>query len=385
MGAPCDPAAPVCPSGQQCVASGGGGICTTTDPVGTDAPQPPADGDGNTARCYGTGMLHDLCFPAPLTGDLSLAGDNVIDTDNVGTGGCTEILPQDAGPSLCVLEAGTISISGVVSVHGPNPLVLIADQSIDIPGTIDASSHLGGSTGPGARSTCTGNGGKSAAAVPAGGGGGAGGSFGSAGGDGEAGAGGTLGGKALVPTPVTVVTGGCRGGTGGDGVGGGGEGAGGQGGGAVYLIAGGSISIPGTVAASGAGGRFGGPGVDSGAGAGGGGSGGFIGFDAPSIDITGFVHANGGGGGGGNGDNPDGAGKSGKDPTVVLVAAAGGDGGVGGGGHGGSGFAEGSPSHDGDPASAELCGGGGGGGGGGIVRVFGASIAGAGQISPAPQ
>jgi hypothetical protein len=397
-GAPCDPVADSCPTGQACVAARGGNFCSTGGALQVDAGSADS-GSIKEPSCYGSsgGLLGRMCFASEPTGAITLA-NATINTASVGTGNCTEIRPGAGGGSpVCFLIASTINIAAGTTVRalGANPLVLIAARTITISGTLDASTRFGETIGglpalgSGARSAAQCNAlgidGTTGNATDDGGGGGAGGSFGSVGAIGGDGRFGTPHGN---PRPVTlagVLGGGCPGGRGGDGNGGGGGGLGGIGGGAMYLIAGSSITIGGATVASGGGGGGGGGGSNSGGGAGGGGSGGMIGLDAPQITVTGSVYANGGGGGGGNGNDFPRNGTRGADPSAPLVAATGGIGGDSGGGNGGNGAVGVKPAAPGVSGGQQYCAGGGGGGGVGVVRVFGVPPASlTGSISPPP-
>lgn len=391
-GIACDPATPACPTGQSCLEVAGSYACTSEPEPGPDGGSSgDASGDSQTdssGLCFGTGLVVDVCFPQPPSGSLIVTNGVVIDTASVGGSNCTMIVGQPSGPSLCVVARDmiTIPVGTTLRATGPNPLVLIAGTTLDLSGQLDVSSHRGGTVGAGARVTCgIGVDGADAPSPPRAGGGGAGGSFAGAGANGGPGHNGPAGGVALAASNPTFVVGGCPGGAGGDGAGGGGGGMGGAGGGAVYLIAGSSIVVGGSVTASGAGGARGIGGLDSGGGGGGGGAGGMIAFDAPSLMITGMLHANGGGGGGGNGDQFDSAGQPGSDPAAALVPAPGGNGGAGDGGDGGDGFAQGNAAKAGINGGNPYAAGGGGGGGAGVIRVFQVAPGSiSGMISPAP-
>jgi len=365
--------------------------------------------DANDPLCYGANLVGRQCFSQALTGSLDVNAPVSIITSMVGDNNCSEIRKQDNGPSLCILAYRTITIHGpnTLRASGPNPLVLIAAESISISGSVDVSSQAGGDpTALGARAApdCSsvntdgpsGRPDPDPKADPYGGGGGAGGSLGSLGGaGGMSGLGAVAGGQ---PAPVTapqVLVGGCAGGRGGEGVPkatatASNGGLGGAGGGAVYLLAGASLTISGQVNASGTGGigSVGDiDGHDSGGGGGGGGSGGMIGLEAPSITVTGAVFANGGGGGGGSGSLDDSGkpfpGLGGSGSTEPFVAALGGAGGMNGGagGNGSTGAAAGMPGAN-NQTYVEP-GGGGGGGGGGVIRVFGTAPGSlGGMISP---
>lgn len=380
-GAPCDPVRDNCPAGQRCEAGASGSFCRAV-PAATDAPTPSGDARLDAPPgCYGSGLVRNLCLVPPPAGDLAITADRVVNTAMVGNGHCDEIVAQSGGPSLCLVAARSITVRAGAQLAGigPNPLVLVAADTLVVDGTIDVASHATGAAGAGAATTCgDGNTGGNGGNQDAAGGGGAGGSFGTPGGQGGNGRNGSstmggAGGQALAAVTPTAVQGGCPGGRGGSGGGGGGSGEGGAGGGAVYLIAGTALSISGVVNASGAGGGEGTDGANSSGGAGGGGSGGMIGLDAPTISVTGSVFANGGGGGGGGGDQPSRHGMPGDDPIAAVLPAPGGSGGLGGGGMGGSGFAIGAAATSGGNGANLYCGGGGGGGGAGIIRVFGVS------------
>jgi hypothetical protein len=396
-GAPCDLAIDNCPTGQQCTMTGSGAFClkTAADPT-IDAAM--SQGDGKPAPgCFGGGLVHDVCNLNTMM-DVVIAADRVVNTAMVGAPNCDSIIAQPlGGPSLCVVAANnfTIAQGAKLSAHGPNPLLLVAANTLTIAGTLDVASRASGDIGAGAQTSCgTGNEGGIGDGPEGAGGGGAGGSLGSTGNVGGVGyksstnnPGGPGGTPLAAATSPASLVGGCPGGRGGDGHGGsvnfGGPGAGGYGGGGVYLIGGASIVVSGAINASGAGGAPGRDSADASAGGGGGGAGGFIGLDAPVLDVTGSVFANGGGGGGGGGDDVGRPGSNGNDPANAVTPSGGGTGGQGGGGNGGSGFANGTAPTKGGGGSNPYCGGGGGGGGAGIIRVYGATPSG-GTFSPAP-
>jgi hypothetical protein len=416
-GVPCEPSAPSCPMGQTCQASADGFVCLARDAggqgdAGVDVPMPP---DGGV--CLGNHLLGSVCLSRAPTAPVTLSSAAPINSASVTPGGCTEILPQSGGPSLCIIAGTTITVSASVTVRGfgvnpagtagagTNPLVLIATQSIDIQGTLDVASHVGEVIagmpvlGAGARSAigCAAINLDGTQGRPAnqdssfGGGGGAGGSLGSLGGTGGAGGNGNqvAPGNPVAGIVPALLVGGCPGGNGGNGDGtGGGGGLGGGGGGAVYLLAGDSITISGKINASGAGGGKGSAGMFSSGGGGGAGSGGMIGLEAPRIMVTapGTLFANGGGGASGSGGDETDTGTSGSDPSVAMTAAPGapGNNGGGAGGNGSVGAAPGSIGRNGSGQFREAAGGGGG-GGAGVIRVFGvapSSVTGA--ISPPP-
>ncbi|HEX5062085.1 MAG TPA: hypothetical protein VFV99_22100, partial [Kofleriaceae bacterium] len=274
--------------------------------------------------CYGTGLVM-ACFAEAPTNPQTFTQNTTINTDTSLL--CATTLNQTGA---CVIAAQSITINGgiYVAAVGTKPLVFVADQTITVTGRIDVASYRQfmsvGAAGdvPGCN----------AGTAPTGTSGGAGGSFGGLGGAGAAV--GTAGMPGAVLTP-TVLRGGCPGQTGADNVAPMGPGTGGHGGGAVFLIANTSISVAGTgvIDASGEGGA--GATSSTSGGGGGGGSGGYIGFDTPSLMVSGAVFANGGGGGEASGASTTGV--NGADPTLPTTAALGGAGGSNFGTDGGNG------------------------------------------------
>jgi hypothetical protein len=395
-GAPCDLARDSCPIGQTCQAAGSGNFCTVDGASKVDAGNSGDSGVVDGMNCLGSGLLGSVCLQRRPTAPVMLVS-GTINTASVGPGNCSEIRAQSGGPSLCIISGTMITVTAGATARavGANPLVLIATQSILIDGGLDASSHAGDIVlGAGARTAaeCAALGvdgppGKLINMNFYGGGGAAGGSFGGAGGAGGSGGRGNIGhGTPAAQVAPRVLTGGCPGGRGGDGVNGGGGAVGGNAGGAIYLLAGGSISVTGKINASGAGGAGGATGVDSSGGGGGGGAGGMIGLEAPHVTVAGSLYANGGGGGGGGGGSPGDLGQPGSDPALAATVAIGGGGGNGGGGTGGTGAAAAQVGAVGGSATnINESAGGGGGGGAGVIRVFGvppASVGG--SVSPPP-
>ena len=315
--------------------------------------------------------LFSMCM-TPSLGTLDLSG-----LINAGEDARCLVVDQDtAGTTVCVLVAGTITVSATLRVSGARPLVLLATDTLQIAATLNVSSSTAnGYNGAGSNwSGCA-----VTAAGPnngLGGGGGAGGTFTTSGGNGGGGGIGTLDviAKAKLPAEPDRIRGGCAGGSGGSSNATPRNASGGTGGGAIYLIAGTSIELTATAAinASGAGGDSGArSGITNvaGGGGGGGGSGGLIALDAPTIiiDPNAKLMANGGGGGsGGNSDD----GKNGADPSLgnVLARAQGGAGGNGAGG-GGLGAAIAGATNGGTNNA-----GGGGGGGAGAIRLYSATV-----------
>jgi len=341
---------------------------------GTVVDAPASDGadasDGPTAdgnMCVGRGVL-TVCFDALPTMATQLP-TSIATTDNAQ---CSTGVhwASSSQPTACFIAGTTVTQTGTTVVTGGRPLVLVALDSLQVTGLIDASSHVGVTAlGPGADPGACPAFAAAPQANPNGGGGGAGGSFVSAGGAGGMGDnGGTLGGR---PAPATAASPVLRGGCAGQlGVMGGGSGAStpGHGGGAIYLLAGSALSVQaGRIAANGAGAtapnnRYGGSG---------GGAGGMIVLDAPTITMAGaFLSANGGGGAAGT---DGGVGEAGSDPDPLhpTVAALGGAGSKGGAGGAGATVTA-AATDGGSTGGGNLHSGGGGGGGIGVIYAPGA-------------
>jgi hypothetical protein len=357
----------VCPSGMTC---GGDGLCRSspTDNCAAINDGGNVDDPDATPICFGHGLIHDFCVTNIPT-DRTFTGGTLMTND----ANCDATLVQTDGTIACFVIARSITITGVLRVIGPNPIVFLGESSVLIAqgAGIDVSSHApptldfgaGGAMAPG----CTSPGlliGENDPTMSAGGGG-AGGSFKNNGGPGGAGvnvqtmvAGGNFG--AEIAT-LTTVRGGCAGGAGGNGSQGS-AGLGGLGGGAVYLLSGNALRIYGTINASGAGG--GAPKVVGGGG-GGGGSGGFIGLDAAVYDFSDakIFAVGGSGASGANASSPgkvgnEAAGPASPGPTNPPSGA--------GAGGGGGDFANGA---GGDPGTNSA--GGGGGGSRGFIGIAG--------------
>lgn len=331
-------------------------LAADADPAG-DVPS-----DVDPARCLGGGLI-SVCPEPPPTAGLSVAGMQVLDTENEPT--C--ITQMSGNLEVCVLLRTSINVAAgaTLRVTGKRPLVLASTSTLVVRGTIDASSVLqkppggGGNPAlcmPGAMSGATGAGG-------------AGGSYG-----GRGGRGGDNGSQPAAPVPLDHIQGGCPGsrGVGSQ------LAAGGAGGGAVYLIAKEQIVVDGAINASGAAGDAStGAGFGSNGG-GGGGAGGLIGLDAPTISGGGTLFAN--GGGGGSGSSTLFPGMPGTESPSATVAGRGGtsnNNGNGGDGSLGSQL-------DGRNGLDGMNAGGGGGGGAGMIYVHGAySITG--PVSPPPR
>jgi hypothetical protein len=338
---------------------------------GDDAPPvdagPPIDGAGLDGKAAAAclGMFINVCVDPPQSPTTL--------TQPIDTGTSTLCAPYQSSPPIdaCVITGTSIVIAGgvTISATGTKPLILFSTGGITISGVLDAASHQGKPSGPGADTGPCPTTGFTDPTHGNQGGGGWGGSFGTGGGNGGNGVSG-IGGIPSVAFTTTALRGGCPGSNGannGLGNGGGGRGAGG---GAVLLLATQTITIDGTVNASGAGGRGGGSLLNGGAGGGGGGSGGMIVLQAATVNVPGKCFANGGGGGEGSSAA---AGNAGDESSAPGSAAGGGDKGSQTGGKGGAGAfgtTGSSPGLPGSPKNEDNGGGGAGGGGAGIIRVF---------------
>ena len=366
--APYQPCQTVCTNAQDCqpgFVCGGNGYCRPSDRADCSPDKVDdagmRDSDTPDSLCLGTGYLR-VCIPnekVPSLVDLNLSTTGLYDTDLTTT--CGSVQAQIGGPDVCVVALRNLTIPGgrgLVGVGG-RPLALVATESITIVGDLDVSSR-GNSKGAGsidvASPDCTQpDPGDLGVSNSEGSGGGAGGSLKTGGGAGGAGDGGVAGGVATDAHAVATVRGGCRGADGAP-YATATPGAGGYGGGAVYLIAGGTLTISGTINASGSGGGA----AQPRAGGGGGGSGGFIGLDAKvfSIQPTARIFASGGSGSSGGGATTSSSPGEEATPTADPVGRTGVDGG-GSGGAGHSSF----PGGGGGGADAATTAGGGGGGG----------------------
>lgn len=348
---------------------GGGESLDAAVDASIDTTPPPPDAQ----QCFGSYV--SICFnsgadvpsaPKILSGDIS--------TDDVQL--CDQHNHQSA--DYCVVTGRGISIADnvIVRAYGSKPLVLLSTETVDVLGTLDASSvsqpTAAHANGPGvsAIAECA-----DATIAADNSSGGFGGSFGGKGGNGQLDTGAlpTAGPAIGFPTKLRA---GCPGGSGSTTTSATVAGTGGSGGGAVAIIAT-TITLSGTINASGAGGLAG-PAAK--AGGGGGGSGGMIFLDAPVIGVSALgcsLYANGGGGGQGGASNSGGsgggAGQNGGESRGPLVPGQGGNnvatvGGTGGNGAGGAKLNGSSASSDPVPANA---GGGGGGGGAGFIHAPG--------------
>lgn len=366
-GAPC--ADGVCPSGLVCAPA-----TQRCEHPGRDGGVDPAIDatDAASFACFGSGLGRVCLFDEP-TQVLTAGTTSLLDTDTSPF--CMAYVgePSASAAPWCVIAGSSVTIDHPVDVTGSRPLVIVSSTTMEVTAKLDAASHRGGTTGPGANGAMC-----PVLAAAATEDGGAGGSFGGRGGaGGDSGSGGS---PAAGPVVPTALRGGCAGGNAHAVFVGGGAKAG-AGGGAVYLIARTSIDITASavIDASGAGGD-GASISNGGGGGGGGGSGGLVGLDAPAITIAGAVFANGGGGGGGSRAG-NGSATNGEDPQMPLMAARGGSPGCGPCGRGGDGSV--GTMRTGIDGSSTINSGGGGGGGAGVILIVPLQAVG-GTLSPPP-
>ncbi len=242
--------------------------------------------------------LPDICDVPALELDARLDHLDIVDYLNtdavqVCTGGVAT--QTDGAPDICIVRYRTISVPAgptEVKVEGSRVLALVADDLVDISGTLDVSAN-GQTNGAGAGDFLSGGTG-----VTSGGGGGGGSAAGASGGPATT----TNGGPAFSPSPLLVLRGGARapmvtspplvlfG-----------EASGGSGGAMTAVACKGTVRVSGMVDAGGGGGHRGDQVNNFG---GGGGSGGFVALQGLQVDVTGRVFANGGWGGDGKPTSP---------------------------------------------------------------------------------
>ncbi len=314
----------------------------TDAPAAPDAPPAPK-GSSACAFPYKPSNVDSVAVdPCAGSGDLTLAGPCVVDTDaltikciNAVTGFATARVSQGPGaPEIAVFVARSLAVpaGAILTTRGARVAAFLVSKTVSIDGTIVVKA---GSTKAPLRSHPQ-----------------TGGSFCGKGGDGQSGepADGTYGSQTLIPLL-------------------GGEDAPGvspaaRGGGGIQISAGVSILVSpsGIINAGGEGGS----GDETGGG--GGGAGGGILLEAPSVTTNGVLAANGGGGGGGGRTGTAGLASTAAAPSGYppLGAGAAGDERAGGNGYYGAGFDY-------------------GGGGAGYVHINTATAAaGTGVVSPAP-
>jgi hypothetical protein len=205
-----------CPSGHRYSNAGSlSGICVRDQlPDGGLFDSPPNAG----SVCYGAAPF-TICFATAPTGTIDVGTSTTFDT-GTGTSIGTQLscaTTMSGGALYCVVAANTITINSVLRAVGSKPLVLVAADSINVPATIDVSSHRNSSPPPadsigaGADPTTgclAGNPPNTGGGIS---GGGAGGSFIGAGGNGGNGGGGAGGAHGSAPGLGTVLRGGCPG------------------------------------------------------------------------------------------------------------------------------------------------------------------------------
>jgi hypothetical protein len=343
----------------------GGGAAADAAPPGVDAAVDCSD--WRPAVPFDPCALLDrggvLTLDQPGNYSYDTATDELLDPAGVAIAHAALTVDIEGGTvQLVSTEKLQIIDGAVLVVRGSRPLVLVAWDTFEIAGQIDASSA--GPIGPGGNPPDCEDGqiGAPGAPSPDGGSGAGGGGFGGRGGDGGPGGGNTNEGDggSFIPTPTTL-RGGCRGG---DAPGRSGSTArGGAGGGALALSAFRAVQLSGVIHAGGAG-------ADGGEGGGGagGGSGGMLWLDAPQVALadTAILAANGGGGGSGSAKFSEGDDGADGRPDSTEAGGGGGDGGAGDGGSGSSVTPDGRIG-----AASTSSGGGGGGGGAGVIRIDG--------------
>lgn len=356
-----------CESGRVCTL----GYCVVGG--GSNMPEIDAPDIDSGPNCSAFTSRHfDACMiPAP-SGDLDLTTPGVYTLDSSAAsitppGGVAMALPNRVVASGLVVSVGRLHVAAgaTLRVVGANALIVASWGTIEIEGTVDASSGgtavtKGAGANPTSCATHAAMLGVSNAGGAGGGGGGGGQGAGGRGGVGDNGNGG-LGGTAIT---APLLAGGCAGATGGTGSSA--PGAGGDGGGAVQLTARVSITIAATakIHAGGAGGKPAGPSGDGGGG-GGGGSGGMIGLEAPMVSATAgaILAANGGAGGEGGGNTGiAGTGQNGQPSATAATCPNTGSGGNGGVGSAGI-------TLNGGVGGPDTSGGGGAGGGAGFITI----------------
>lgn len=280
------------------------------------------------------------------TDDVTLPSATLgTDLDSACTGG---VVQQTAAPEICVVRGKTITIASgsTLKATGTRLLALVADNSLDIHGTLDASAD-GGTSGPGGGTSSSGGG---STTTNIGGGGAGFKTAGGAGATGTADGAGAAGGAPLPdPAQLAVMTGGPH------------SDGGGGGGGVILVACRGDVTVDGLIDVGGGGGAGGAIHATLPVGAKGGGAGGYVVMQGWMVTVSGKVYAN--GGGGGEGYTGSATGSTGADGT--RSASSGAQGGAGGGGGaGGAGATKVTG------AGIGLHSGGGGGGGLGFLQTY---------------
>jgi hypothetical protein len=344
------------------------GACATWHPLGFDP-------------CALGGLMSALHVTAgQYTYDTTDRGGRLTDGSGrvVVESGVTAT-PFDGSPvAVLWVTRFTVDAGAAIRVVGRKPLLVVAWETIEVGGSLDAGSNTAPPVrfGAGANEGCGANTGHDGSDPPTTGGSGGGGGGGFQGGGGLGARGGSptaTGGPGGAAAASPLIRGGCPGGA---------SGAagpiatlpatpasraqGGAGGGAIRLVSHDAIMVAGSISANGAGGA--GAPLNSACGGGGGGAGGYAALEAPSVTISGAITANGGGGGGGGGPND--SGHEGSDGKIDLQAAPGGATSANGCGQPGGAGSVAAQLAGSDAVFAGGCGGGGGGGGGGGAAGF---------------
>jgi hypothetical protein len=319
--------------------------------------------DGPPAHCaYVTPRYIPTACDTPATDSLDITTSTTLgtDLDTACTGGVVTQTTQTGARDICIVRNKTITVesAGYLKATGSRLLALVADDSLAIHGTLDASADLG-TSGPGGGSYSSGGGAGAINSGYAGGGAGfrtAGAAGATLAADGGAANGGP---PSTDPAQLVAMVGGPRA-------------YGGGGGGGVILIAcRGAVTIDGTIDLGGGGGIGGYPLASDSMvfGATGGGAGGYLVVQALDVMISGFLYANGGGGGAGYRGTGGLYGNAGQDGSRSITDGAFGGAVQGGGGAGGNGGAGQTPATIGlHPTNGGT--GGGGGGGLGFLQTY---------------
>jgi hypothetical protein len=326
-----------CASGSQCSAGGcscsagtiscrgdtllrcndnGIGVIQTPCPAGCDATQ------GRCKKLVPSNNLGTGYYAATL--DWTVAAGTVINTGSGTTqpsitpsvSSLVAVVAQSGGPDIASLAFRSITVPAGVTlrVTGGRALALLSATTINVVGSIDASSSYDNDCGPAANTGCA-PGERPSWSADTWGCGSNGGGYGTLGGHGASASGQSCFTNlpsltSCTNTALVPLLGGSAGGNTNDSSPEGYTLYGGCGGGAIQLVAGGSIAVSGSLIASGGGGGyerripFAPAGVyertSSNFGGVGGGSGGAILLESPAVTLTGKLFVNGGGGSGGS-------------------------------------------------------------------------------------
>jgi hypothetical protein len=326
----------------------------------------------DASHCWSwTTSNFDSCTILAASGALAVHADQTINTDSPPSGITHQTITQSDGSHALLLHVTSLQIDAgkTVTVTGTLPLIVAADGSATIAGTVTTTAGADDPTGCAGR---TGSPGNASTVADTGGGGAGGGGAEDDGGNGTAGtqgnsqngqgAGGAHGSKHDDANLVPLIAG-CAGGPGGISFGASGAaGTAGPGGGAVQISAQTSIAVSGSIRALGGSGGA----TTQQTGGGGGGTGGAIFLEALAVGLTSSARlcADGGAGSQGGGSTSPGTAANTSPCSGTSGAAAtstndfGGAGGTGG-------FLKGAKGGDAGGASNASMGGHGAGGGGG--------------------